>query len=38
MAVTEKVTEPEWYTTEIWGADGAPLVITNPIYVMPSTD
>jgi hypothetical protein len=35
--VTETVTEPTWYTAELWAADGTPLAITNPIYVAPSS-
>ena len=36
MVVTVQVTEPLWYNAEIWGGDGAPLAIANPIYVMPA--
>jgi hypothetical protein len=36
IVITAEVAEPLWYTAEIWGADGAPLAITNPIYVVPA--
>ena len=36
MVVAEKAGGPTWYNAEIWGADGAPLAISNPIYVIPS--